>query len=108
MPGYVDRLGITVEFRGMLVDPRHSPADLIDHRHQAATGCLDIDEVENNRMGARSNEELTGECRIRRSSGPPRTAVDEDVDGRLRCACFVDIQGLVRSGAVVDTRRRSY
>src|SRR5262249_21307644 len=65
---------------------------LVDQGKRAAAGLVDIDEVEDDVMGAGLHERLGQECVVRRLVGAPGAAVDEDVDRRVRLSGAVDVE----------------
>src|SRR5207342_3314932 len=100
--GNEDAAWIAAEARRVLVHPGHSAANLLSHRHQAATGGDHVDEVGHDEMCARMYEQFRRVAELPCLAGAPSAAVNKHVDRRVRLLGRVNVEHLDRSRAVSD------
>ena len=88
----VETVGIAAEAAGVSVHPSDGSTHLVGHGHQAAAHVLDRGEVRHDEMRAGADEQLGREGVVLREAGPPRAAVDEDVDRRAGAPGGVEVE----------------
>ncbi len=101
----IDASRVPAEACGVAVDPEQRATHLLRHGKQATARFLHVDEIWNDAMGAGANEHLRLDRIVRRLVAPPRAAMDEDVDRRVRPCGSEDIQRLDRRLPVCDMLR---
>src|SRR5205807_8186874 len=78
--------GVAAEALGVLVDPANGAAHLLDHGKEAAARIVDIGEVEDDEMRPGPHEWFGQASVVGGAVGAPGSAVDEDIDRRVRPA----------------------
>jgi len=103
----VQAVGIAAEAARVPVDPGDRATHLVGHGHEASAHVLDRVEVRHDEVGAGAHEQLGGKRIVLREAGPPRAAMDEDVDRRVAARGGVEIEALDRRWAVREAPRRA-
>src|SRR5258707_3304587 len=98
----INAVAVAAEAVGVPVDPAYRVAHLLVHRKQIAGGLIDIDEVDDDAMGAGANERLGLQRIVRRDVASPGAAVNEHVDRRALDAAVEDIETFVLAGPIGD------
>src|ERR1700693_2206296 len=98
-------VAVAAQFIGITEYPADRAAHLLDHREQAATGIVYIDEVGNDEIAAGTRERLRQDGEFRRGSSAPGATMNENRDGSIWRAAAMDVQAFARRRSIDEAQR---